>query len=289
MAQEGLVTLKQLIEAGVHFGHQTQRWNPKMRRYIYGRRDGLYIIDVRKTVEGLERAYRFLEDLASRGGIVLFVGTKSQARDVIAEEAERLGMPYVNYRWLGGLLTNFETMRRRIYYMKELEQMEASGELDTLPKKEAMRLRREKAKLERNLGGIKSMERLPDALYVIDINREKIAVTEARRLGIPIVAIVDTNCDPDLVDYVIPGNDDAIRADALITRILADAIAAGREAFERRQVAPTENVGSETRPQESHLGPEVSSVSEGESSGAAGDSSEQDADSAVKGKPGGSE
>lgn len=233
MANQGPITVRQLLEAGVHFGHQTRRWNPKMRPYIYGQRDGLYIIDVRKTVEGIERAYRYLYEVASRGGIVLFVGTKSQARDVIAEEAERLGMPYVNYRWLGGLLTNFETMKRRIYYLKELEAAESRGEFNSLPKKDAQHLRRELAKLRRNLGGIRNLERLPDALYVIDINRERIAVAEARRLGIPIVAIVDTNCDPDLVDYVIPGNDDAIRADALITRILADAIAEGRELYTR--------------------------------------------------------
>ncbi|MER3396376.1 MAG: 30S ribosomal protein S2 [Acidimicrobiia bacterium] len=231
--KSALVTARQLLEAGVHFGHQTHRWNPKMRPYIYGRRDGLYIIDLEKTIEGLEKAYAFLEDLTSRGGIVLMVGTKPQARDVIAEEAERLGMPYVNHRWLGGLLTNFETIRRRIYYLRELESMEATGELQSLPKKDVMRLQREREKLARNLGGIRDLNRLPDALYVIDINRESIAVTEARRLSIPIVAIVDTNCDPDLVDYVIPANDDAIRSDSLITRILADAIEKGKTQFEK--------------------------------------------------------
>lgn len=233
--KSALVTARQLLEAGVHFGHQTHRWNPKMRPYIYGRRDGLYIIDLDKTISGLERAYAFLEDLASRGGIVLMVGTKSQARDVIAEEAERLGMPYVNHRWLGGLLTNFETIRRRIYYLRELESMAATGELESLPKKDAMRLQREREKLARNLGGIRDLNRLPDALYVIDINRERNAVTEARRLGIPIVAIVDTNCDPELVDYVIPANDDAIRSDSLITRILADAIEKGKARFQASQ------------------------------------------------------
>ncbi len=244
-----LVTTRQLLEAGVHFGHQSHRWNPKMLPYVYARRDGIYIIDLEKTVQGIERAYRFLYDLTSGGGIVLMVGTKPQAKDVIAEEAERLGMPYVNHRWLGGLLTNFETIRRRIYYLRELEAMEATGELDGLPKKEALRLRREREKLERNLGGIRNLNRLPDALYVIDINRERIAVLEARRLGIPIVAIVDTNCDPELVDYVIPGNDDAIRSDSLITRILAEAIQAGRETFERATgVAPSREEGDMKSP-----------------------------------------
>jgi small subunit ribosomal protein S2 len=229
-----VVSARQLLEAGVHFGHQTHRWNPKMRPYIYGRRDGLYIIDLTKTIEGIERAYAYLRDLTARGGIVLMVGTKSQARDVIAEEAERLGMPYVNHRWLGGLLTNFDTIRRRIYYLRELESMQETGEVESLPKKEAIRLQREMEKLSRNLGGIRNLNRLPDALYVVDVNRERIAVAEARRLGIPIVAIVDTNCDPEQVDYVIPANDDAIRSDSLITRILADAIEQGKTEFERR-------------------------------------------------------
>ncbi len=278
VAKAPVVTARQLLEAGVHFGHQTHRWNPKMRPYIWGRRDGLYIIDLNKTIDGIERAYAYLRDLASRGGIVLMVGTKPQARDVIAEEAERLGMPYVNHRWLGGLLTNFETIRRRIFYLRELESMEATGEMERLPKKEAVRLQREKEKLSRNLGGIRSLSRLPDALYVIDINRERIAVSEARRLGIPIVAIVDTNCDPELVDYVIPANDDAIRSDSLITRILSDAIEQGKKAYESAVGPASESSGSDS-------GAEGAMQTSGSDSGAEGEKQASDAGSGAVEEP----
>jgi small subunit ribosomal protein S2 len=223
-----VVTRRQLLESGVHFGHQTRRWNPKMRRYIYGERGGIYVIDLEKTLRGVERTYEFVRDLARRGGVVLFVGTKKQAQDVVAEQASRVGMPYVNTRWLGGMLTNFQTIHRRLQRLKELREMERSGAFDFLPKKEVLKLRHEKEKLERNLGGIQDLDRVPDAVYVVDTKKEHIAVTEANKLGIPLIAIVDTNCDPDEVDYVIPGNDDAIRAVTLVTRIIADAIEEGR-------------------------------------------------------------
>ncbi|MCG0277239.1 MAG: 30S ribosomal protein S2 [Thermanaeromonas sp.] len=222
-----VVSMKQLLEAGVHFGHQTRRWNPKMAPYIFTERNGIYIIDLQRTVKKLEEAYNFVRDVAKEGGKILFVGTKKQAQETVKEEAERCGMFYVNVRWLGGTLTNFQTIRRRIERLKELEQMEEEGTLELLPKKEVMALRKEKEKLERFLGGIKNMKQLPDALFVVDPRKERIAVAEARRLGIPIVAIVDTNCDPDEIDYVIPGNDDAIRAVKLITSKIADAVLEG--------------------------------------------------------------
>jgi small subunit ribosomal protein S2 len=223
-----VVTRRELLEAGVHFGHQTRRWNPKMRRFIFGERAGIYIIDLEKTLAAIERAHRFLVDVGRRGGLVLFVGTKKQAQETIAEQATRVGMPYVNTRWLGGMLTNFQTIHSRLRRLKELREMERSGAFDVLPKKEVLRLQHEKQKLERNLAGIQDMDRLPDAVFVIDTKREQIAVKEARRLGIPVVAIVDTNCDPDEVDYPIPGNDDAIRSCALITKLVADAIQEGQ-------------------------------------------------------------
>jgi small subunit ribosomal protein S2 len=222
-----VVTRRQLLEAGVHFGHQTRRWNPKMRRYIYAERSGIYIVDLEKTLDGVEQAYEFVRDLARKGGLVLFVGTKKQAQDIVAEQAARVGMPYVNTRWLGGMLTNFQTIHGRLLRLKELREMERSGAFDFLPKKEVLRLRHEKEKLERNLGGIQDMDRRPDAIYVVDTKKEHIAVTEANKLGIPIIAVVDTNCDPDEVTYVIPGNDDAIRAIVLVTTIIADAIEEG--------------------------------------------------------------
>ncbi|HEY8449601.1 MAG TPA: 30S ribosomal protein S2 [Bacillota bacterium] len=224
-----VVTMKQLLEAGVHFGHQTRRWNPKMKPYIFTERNGIYIVDLQQTVRMLEQAYDFVRNLVFQGGKVLFVGTKKQAQETIAEEATRCGMYYVNQRWLGGMLTNFETIRKRIDRLVELEQMEQSGYFARLPKKEVGRLLREKERLEKYLGGIKGMKELPQALYVVDPRREQIAVTEARRLGIPIVAIVDTNCDPEEVDYPIPGNDDAIRAVKLITSRIADAILEGQQ------------------------------------------------------------
>jgi small subunit ribosomal protein S2 len=221
------VTRRELLEAGVHFGHQTRRWNPKMQRYLFGERSGIYIIDLEKSLEGIEEAYAFVRDLGRRRGTVLFIGTKKQAQEVVEDHATRIGMPFVNHRWLGGMLTNFSTISRRLVRLRELREMEATGAMEHLPKKEVIRLRHEAEKLERNLGGIQTLERVPDAVFVVDTKKEQIAVTEARKLGIPVIAIVDTNCDPDEVDYVIPGNDDAIRAVSLVTRVLADALAEG--------------------------------------------------------------
>ncbi|MEX2323341.1 MAG: 30S ribosomal protein S2 [Acidimicrobiia bacterium] len=223
------VTMKQLLEAGVHFGHQTRRWNPKMRPYIFSERNGIHIIDLRQTLEATERATAFIRDLVAGGGVVLFVGTKKQAQMVVQEAATRSGMPYVNHRWLGGMLTNFQTIRQRILYMRELEQMDDTGVMNALPKKERLKLRRELEKLRAVLGGVRDMQRAPDAVFVIDVRTERIAVTEASRLGIPVVAVVDTNCDPDDVDHVIPGNDDAIRAAQLMGSAIADAALEGAE------------------------------------------------------------
>lgn len=223
-----VVSMKQLLEAGVHFGHQTRRWNPKMAPYIYTERNGIYIIDLQKTVKKLEEAYSFIRDLAANGGTVLFVGTKKQAQDSIKEEAERVGMYYVNARWLGGMLTNFKTMRTRVDRLAQLKKMQEDGTFDMLPKKEVMKHMGEMAKLEKYLGGVKDMKKLPSALFVVDPRKEHNAVAEARKLNIPIVAIVDTNCDPDEIDYVVPGNDDAIRAIRLIASIIADAVAEGK-------------------------------------------------------------
>jgi small subunit ribosomal protein S2 len=257
-----VTTRRQLLEAGVHFGHQTRRWNPKMRRYIYGERGGIYVIDLEKTLTGLEDAYAFVRDVVRGGGTVLFVGTKKQSQDVVAEEAGRVGMPYVNTRWLGGMLTNFQTIFQRLRRLVELREMERSGAFEFLPKKEVLKLRREKEKLERNLSGIQDMERLPAAVFVIDTKKEHIAVVEANKLGIPVVAIVDTNCDPDEVDYVIPGNDDAIRSISLVTKVLAEAVRegqamAGRDLAERTGVAEPEPAPVPEAPQD-----EPASVSE---------------------------
>lgn len=224
-----IISMKQLLEAGVHFGHQTRRWNPKMAKYIFTERNGIYIIDLQKTAKKVEEAYRFVRDLAAQGGKILFVGTKKQAQESIKEEAERCNMFYVNTRWLGGTLTNFKTIRKRIERLHELEKMETDGTFDVLPKKEVILLRKEKERLEKFLGGIKGMEKLPDAVFIVDPRKERIAVAEARKLGIPIVAIVDTNCDPDEVDYVIPGNDDAIRAVKLLASKIADAVLEGNQ------------------------------------------------------------
>jgi small subunit ribosomal protein S2 len=223
------VAMKQLLEAGVHFGHQTRRWNPKMAPYIYGERNGIHIIDLRQTVELIEEAAAFVRDLVADGGTILFVGTKKQAQAPIAEQAMAGGMPYVNYRWLGGMLTNFQTIQKRIYYMKELARMEETGEMNARPKKERLRLRRELSKLQQNLGGVGELTRVPDAIFVVDVNAETTAVKEAERLGLPVVALVDTNCDPDAVTYVIPGNDDAIRAAGLVASVIAQACREGRE------------------------------------------------------------
>ncbi|MBQ5759461.1 MAG: 30S ribosomal protein S2 [Schwartzia sp.] len=224
-----MVSMKQLLEAGVHFGHQTRRWNPKMAKYIFTERNGIYIIDLQKTVRKVDEAYNFMRDVAKEGKTVLFVGTKKQAQESIKDEAIKAGMSYVNERWLGGMLTNFKTIQLRIRRLKELEQMEAEGVFEVLTKKEAQKLRHEMEKLEKYLGGIKEMNRLPGALFVVDPRKERIAVSEARKLNIPIVGIVDTNCDPDEIDYVIPGNDDAIRAVRLLTGRMADAVIEGRQ------------------------------------------------------------
>ena len=232
-----VVSMKQLLEAGVHFGHQTRRWNPKMAEYIFTERNGIYIIDLQKTVKKLDEAYMFVRELSANGENVLFVGTKKQAGDSIKEEAERAGAYYVNARWLGGMLTNFKTIRRRIDRLAQLRKMEEDGTFDRLPKKEVVKLELEIEKLEKFLGGIKEMNKLPGALFVVDPRKERIAVAEAHKLGIPIVAIVDTNCDPDEIDYVIPGNDDAIRAVRLIASAMADAIIEGRQGAETAEAA----------------------------------------------------
>ena len=224
-----VVSMKQLLEAGVHFGHQTRRWNPKMAEYIFTERNGIYIIDLQKSVKKLEEAYNFVRELSAEGKSVLFVGTKKQAQDSVKEEAERAGAYYVNARWLGGMLTNFATIRRRIARLKQLRAMQEDGTFDLLPKKEVIKLNLEIEKLEKFLRGIKNMKKLPSALFVVDPRKEKIAVSEAKKLGIPVVAIVDTNCDPDEIDYVIPGNDDAIRAVKLIAGAMANAVIEGRE------------------------------------------------------------
>jgi small subunit ribosomal protein S2 len=228
------VTMRQLLEAGVHFGHQTRRWNPKMKPYIFGARNGIYIIDLQKTVKMFRTAYDFVVDAVARGGDVLFVGTKRQAADIIMEEAQRCGMYYINYRWLGGMLTNFQTIKRSIERYKYLEGMFNDGTISRFPKKETVSMGRELEKLQRNLGGIKDMGRLPAVVFLVDIKKEKIAVTEAKRLGIPSVAIVDTNCDPEGIDYIIPGNDDAIRAIRLTAGKVADAVLEGTALRESR-------------------------------------------------------
>ena len=229
-----VVTMKQLLEAGVHFGHQTRRWNPKMKRFIYGERNGIYIIDLQQTLQRIETAYSFVRDLSAEGGTVLFIGTKKQAQDPISTAADSCGMPYINERWLGGMLTNFSTIRGRVTKMQEYQRMRAVGDFEAMPKKEALMVSRELEKLERNLGGIRDMQKLPDAVFVIDTKKEHIAVVEANKLKIPVVAVVDTNCDPDVIDYVIPGNDDAIRAGNLMCRIIADAVKEGHYIAERR-------------------------------------------------------
>ena len=224
-----VVSMKQLLEAGVHFGHQTRRWNPKMAKYIFTERNGIYIIDLQKTVRKLEEAYMFVRELAADGQEILFVGTKKQAQDSIREEASRCGMPYVNARWLGGMLTNFKTIKQRIKRLEQLKAMEEDGTFDLLPKKEVTKLKLEIEKLEKFMGGITQMKRQPAAMFIVDPRKERIAVAEAKKLGIPIVAIVDTNCDPDEIDYVIPGNDDAIRAVRLISAAMADAVMEGKQ------------------------------------------------------------
>jgi small subunit ribosomal protein S2 len=242
-----VVTTRQMLEAGVHFGHQTRRWNPKMKRFIFGERNGIYIIDLDQTLQRAEVAYNFVRDLSAKGGTVLFIGTKKQAQDPVRSYAEKCGMPYVNERWLGGMLTNFETISKRVGKMQEYERMKASGEFDAMPKKEALLLTRELEKLQKNLGGIRNMTQRPDAVFVLDTKKEHIAVTEANKLKIPVIAVVDTNVDPDVVQYPIPGNDDAIRANELMSRVIAEAIEEGRYIASKRnpQAAPKRSVEQE--------------------------------------------
>ncbi len=237
-----VIAMKQLLEAGVHFGHQTRRWNPKMAPYIFTERNGIYIIDLQKTVKKLEEAYFFARDIAAEGKSILFVGTKKQAQEAIKEEAERVGMYYVNARWLGGMLTNFKTMRRRIDRLNQLKKMEADGTFDLLLKKEVIKLQAEIAKLEKYLGGVKEMNKLPGAMFIVDPRKERNAIAEARKLGIPVIAIVDTNCDPEEVDYVIPGNDDAIRAIKLISQTIANAVVEARSGEQVEEAAETAEV-----------------------------------------------
>ena len=235
-----IVSMKELLEAGVHFGHQTRRWNPKMKRYIFAERGGIYIIDLTQTIVLLEEAYEFVRNVAARGGTVLFVGTKKQAQDAVREQATRVAMPYVNHRWLGGLLTNWRTISERIEHLHELRRLKEEGQLDLLPPKERIHMENELAKLEATLGGVVTMRDQPDAVFIIDLRKEQLAVREARRLGIPIVGLVDTNADPDEADYVIPGNDDAIRSCSLIARVIADGIAAGKAQVGLQELAVAE-------------------------------------------------
>ena len=245
--------MRELLEAGVHFGHQTRRWNPKMKRFIFGERGGIYIIDLQQTLELLEESAAFVRNLAERGGSVLFVGTKKQAMDAIAEQAQRVGMPFVNHRWLGGLLTNWRTISDRIERLHELRRLRDEGQLELLPPKERIAMLAELEKLDTNLGGVAEMRRQPDAVFVVDLRKEQLAVREARRLGLPIIALVDTNCDPDEADYVVPGNDDAIRSCSLITRVVADAIEAGKAKVtpqEMEAAPPAEAEETDARPAE---------------------------------------
>jgi len=267
----GVVSMKQLLEAGVHFGHQTRRWNPKMAEYIFTERNGIYIIDLQKTVRKLDEAYMFIRDLSADGGEVLFVGTKKQAGDSIRDEAQRAGAHYVNARWLGGMLTNFKTIRGRIHRLEQLRQMETDGTFDALPKKEVIKLNHEIDKLEKFLGGIQEMRKLPGALFIVDPRKERIAVAEAIKLGIPTVAIVDTNCDPDEIDYVIPGNDDAIRAVKLISSAMADAIIEGKQG-QQGAAAQEEPVSEGEAPAEN--APEVKAVPKEEEAAPAGETAE---------------
>jgi small subunit ribosomal protein S2 len=239
--------MKQLLEAGVHFGHQTRRWNPKMKRFIFGERNGIYIIDLQQTLSRIETAYTFVRDVTAKGGSVLFVGTKKQAQDPIEQYADKCGMPYINERWLGGMLTNFQTMSKRVAKMLELERQRDSGEFAAMPKKEALLKSRELDKLARYLGGIRSMDKLPQAVFVLDTKKEHIAVTEANKLGIPVVAVVDTNCDPDVIDYVIPGNDDAIRSGTLLCRVIADAVIEGKHMASLQTPVAPRSVDDEQR------------------------------------------
>jgi small subunit ribosomal protein S2 len=248
-----LISMKQLLEAGVHFGHQTRRWNPKMGEYIFTERNGIYIIDLQKTVKKVEQAYNFIKELSEEGKDILFVGTKKQAQESVEQEAKRSNMFYVNQRWLGGTLTNFKTISKSIKKLHELEKMEEDGIFDVLPKKEVIKLKAERDKLEKFLGGIKNMKKLPGALFIVDPRKEKIAIAEAKKIGIPVVAIVDTNCDPDEVDYVIPGNDDAIRAVKLLTAKMADAILEGRQGEQLEDTEEKEVVNEDVSTESSSI------------------------------------
>jgi small subunit ribosomal protein S2 len=241
------VSMRELLEAGVHFGHQTRRWNPKMRRFIFGERGGIYIIDLQKTLENLEEAQSFVRNLGERGGTVLFVGTKKQAQDSVEEEAKRTGMPYVNHRWLGGLLTNWRTISERIEHLHELRRLRDEGQLELLPPKERISMQAELEKLEANLGGVADMRKQPDAIFIVDLRKEQLAVKEARRLGMPVIALVDTNCDPDEADFVIPGNDDAIRSCSLVVHALGEAISEGKQRAKPADFAPAP--AEETQPE----------------------------------------
>jgi small subunit ribosomal protein S2 len=242
--------MRELLEAGVHFGHQTRRWNPKMRRYIFTERGGIYIIDLQQTLDLVEQAAAFVRNVAERGGSVLFVGTKKQGQDAVEEEATRVGMPYVNHRWLGGLLTNWRTISERLERMHELRRLRDEGQLELLPPKERITMMNELEKLETNLGGVTDMKRIPDAIFVLDLRKEQLAIREARRLGLPVVALVDTNCDPDDADYVIPGNDDAIRSCSLIVRVIANAIEAGKSKVTAEEMAAPAPAEVEAAPNE---------------------------------------
>ena len=264
------ITMKELLEAGVHFGHQTKRWNPRMKDYIFGERNGIYIIDLQKTLKMFKEAAKFVSDLAREGKVSLFVGTKRQAQEAIAEEAKRCGMFFVNHRWLGGLLTNNATIQKSIQRLRELDEMSQDGRYELLTKKEVQRLERERKHLEQNLAGIKDMPGLPDALFVVDSSKEDIAVKEARKMGIPVVAVVDTNCDPDLVDYVIPGNDDALRAIRLFASRIADAAEEGRRAAEEKQLE-AEKIAAERAAEELEAAREAAAIAAEQEAGLAGE------------------
>jgi small subunit ribosomal protein S2 len=263
--------MRELLEAGVHFGHQTRRWNPKMRRFIFGERGGIYIIDLQKTLESIEEASAFVRNLAERGGTVLFVGTKKQAQDSVKEEAERTGMPYVNHRWLGGLLTNWRTIAERIERLHELRRLGEEGQLELLPPKERISMQAELEKLEANLGGVADMRKQPDAIFIVDLRKEQLAVREARRLGMPVIALVDTNCDPDEADFVIPGNDDAIRSCSLVVHALGEAISEGKQRAKPDDFAPASAEETQPEPEpepqpepEAEAAPEPAAEAEGE-------------------------
>jgi small subunit ribosomal protein S2 len=257
--------MRELLEAGVHFGHQTRRWNPKMRRYIFTERGGIYIIDLQQTLELVEQAAAFVRNVAERGGSVLFVGTKKQGQDAVEEEATRVGMPYVNHRWLGGLLTNWRTISERLERMRELRRLRDEGQLELLPPKERITMMNELEKLETNLGGVTDMKGVPDAIFVLDLRKEQLAIREARRLGLPVVALVDTNCDPDDADYVIPGNDDAIRSCSLIVRVIANAIEAGKSKVTAEEMAVSAAAAAEVEPAPDEESADAEKAPQGES------------------------